>query len=355
MTTRSSDTTKAAAFQARMVGILNSSFLGLGMGIGHHLGLFDMMAGRDWATSAETAQAAGLDERYVREWLAAMVVGRIVEYDGAGKYRLPPEHSAAITREAGLGNMASRMCFVGYLGEVQEDVVTAFRNGGGVPYSRYPRFLDQLARNSAARFHANLLEVTLPLVDGVEKRLLEGIDVLDVGCGHGRAINVMAQAYPASRFLGVDVAAQSIDGARAEAASWGLRNARFEVRDAAALGDRESFDFITTFDAIHDQVDPASVLRGICTALRRGGTYLCVDIGGSGDLLTDMDHPLGPFLYTVSLMHCMTVSLANGGAGLGTMWGEPLARRMFREAGFDGVEVKRVAGDPTDIYYILRK
>jgi hypothetical protein len=123
MTTRSVDATKAAAFQERMVDILNSSFLGLAISVGHHLGLFDMMAGRDWATSAETAQAAGLDERYVREWLAAMVVGRIVEYDRTGKYRLPPEHSAAITREAGLGNMASRMCFVGYLGEVQEDVV----------------------------------------------------------------------------------------------------------------------------------------------------------------------------------------------------------------------------------------
>jgi len=355
MTTQPFDTTKAAAFQARMVEVLNSSFLGLAMSVGHHLGLFDMMAGRDWATSAETAQAAGLEERYVREWLAAMVVGRIVEYDGSGKYRLPPEHSAAITREAGLGNMASRMCYVGYLGEVEEDVVTAFRKGGGVPYSRYPRFLDQLASNTAAGFEANLLSVTVPLVDGLEERLRQGIDVLDVGCGHGHAINLMARAYPASRFLGVDVAAQSIDGGRAEAASWGLRNARFEVRDAAALGERENFDFITTFDAIHDQVDPASVLRGIYAALRRGGTYLCVDIGGSGDLLTDMDHPLGPFLYTASLMHCMTVSLANGGAGLGTMWGEPLARRMFREAGFDGVEVKRVAGDPTDIYYILRK
>jgi hypothetical protein len=107
--------------------------------------IFDTMAGRDWATSAETATAAKLQERYVREWLAAMVVGRIVEYNGAGKYRLPPEHSAAISREAGLGNMASRMCFIGHLGQVEEDVVTAFREGGGVPYSRYPRFLDQLA------------------------------------------------------------------------------------------------------------------------------------------------------------------------------------------------------------------
>ena len=355
MTTRSVDATKAAAFQARMIDVLNSSFLGLAIGVGYHLGLFDMMAGRDWATTAETARAAGLKERYAREWLAAMVVGRIVEYDGVGKYRLPPEHSAAISREAGLGNMASRMCYIGYLGQVEEDVVTAFRDGGGVPYSRYPRFLDQLATHNAAGFDANLLSVTLPLVEGLGQRLLEGIDVLDVGCGHGRAINLMAQAYPASRFLGVDVAAPSIDGARAEAASRGLRNARFEVRDAAALGERESFDFITTFDAIHDQVDPAAVLRGIYAALRPGGTYLCVDIGGSGDLVTDMDHPLAPFLYTVSLMHCMTVSLANGGAGLGTMWGEPLARQMFRNAGFGEAQVKHVAGDPTDIYYMLRK
>ena len=355
MTTQLLDATKAAAFQARMIEVLNSSFLGLAMSVGHHLGLFDVMAGRDWSTSAETATAAGLQERYVREWLAAMVVGRIVEYDGAGKYRLPPEHSAAISREAGLANMARRMCFVGYLGQVEEEVVAAFRDGGGVPYSRYPRFLDQLASNTAAGFDANLLSVTLPLVDGLEERLRQGIDVLDVGCGHGHAINLMAGAYPASRFLGVDVAGPSIEGARAEAASRGLRNARFELCDAATLGERESFDFITTFDAIHDQVDPARVLHGIYAALRPGGTYLCVDIGGSGDLLTDMDHPLAAFLYTVSLMHCMTVSLANGGAGLGTMWGEPLARQMFRDAGFGGVEVKRVAGDPTDIYYILRK
>jgi SAM-dependent methyltransferase len=251
--------------------------------------------------------------------------------------------------------MASRMCFVGYLGQVEEEVVAAFRDGGGVPYSRYPRFLDQLASNTAAGFDANLLSVTLPLVDGLEERLRQGMDVLDVGCGHGHAINLMAGAYPASRFLGVDLATQSIESARAEAASRGLRNAGFELRDAATLGEHESFDFITTFDAIHDQVDPAGVLHGIYAALRPGGIYLCVDIGGSGDLLTDMEHPLAPFLYTASMMHCMTVSLANGGAGLGTMWGEPLARRMFRDAGFGTVEVKRVADDPTDIYYILRK
>ena len=248
------------------------------------------------------------------------------------------------------------------LGQVEEDVVTAFRKGGGVPYSRYPRFLDQLASHNAASFDANLLNVTLPLVDDLETRLLQGIDVLDVGCGHGRAINLMAQAYPTSRFLGVDVAAQSIDGARAEAASRGLRNARFEVRDAATLGERESFDFITTFDAIHDQVDPASVLRGIFAALRRGGTYLCVDIGGSGDLLTDMGHPLGPFLYTARRPRSRTDSrhpgapAPNGRAGVAGDGVGGASRRCFnnqahlRKAGImsrrPDSRIRRSAGSP---------
>jgi hypothetical protein len=125
------DAAKVAAFQERMVDILNWSFLGLAISVGHHVGLFDVMTGGSWATSAEIARTADLNERYVREWLGAMVVGRIVEYDGAGKYRLPPEHSVAISREARLANMASRMCFIGYLGQVEEDVVTAFRQGGG--------------------------------------------------------------------------------------------------------------------------------------------------------------------------------------------------------------------------------
>src|SRR5215470_18647118 len=155
MTTQSFDPQRAAAFQQRMVEILNSSFLALAISIGHHLRLFDTMAGGDWITSPDTARTAGLQERYVREWLAAMVVGRIVEYDGTGQYRLPPEHSAAISREAGLANMASRMCFVGYLGQVEQEVITAFRDGGGVPYSRYPAFLDQLARHTASGFDAN--------------------------------------------------------------------------------------------------------------------------------------------------------------------------------------------------------
>jgi SAM-dependent methyltransferase len=139
-----------------------------------------------------------------------------------------------------------------------------------------------------------------------------------------------------------------------EAETWSLRNARFEDRDAATLDGDPSFDFITTFDSIHDQADPAAVLRGIAHSLNHGGSYLCVDIAASSDVADNATHPAGPFLYAFSTMHCMTVSLAGGGAGLGSVWGEQLAVRMLAEAGFGDVDVRRVEGDFINNYYICR-
>jgi 2-polyprenyl-3-methyl-5-hydroxy-6-metoxy-1,4-benzoquinol methylase len=125
--------------------------------------------------------------------------------------------------------------------------------------------------------------------------------------------------------------------------------------DAAKLTGPARFDFITTFDAIHDQAHPDRVLEGIASMLRPGGTYLCVDIAASSRLEENMAHPLGPLLYTVSCMHCMTVSLAYGGAGLGTVWGEQKALEMMRAAGFTDTKVKRVEGDILNNYYVATK
>ena len=190
-----------------------------------------------------------------------------------------------------------------------------------MPYSEFPEFQGLMAEDSAMVFDATLLDVVLPLVPGLPDRLRAGIDVADVGCGCGHAINLMAAAYPASRFVGIDFSTEGIATATAEAAARGLTNTSFEERDAATLDGPPAFDLVTTFDAIHDQADPARVLRGIHDMLRPGGTYLCVDIRASSDLADNVDHPLGPFLYTVSCMHCMTVSLAQDGAGLGAVVG----------------------------------
>jgi len=116
-----------------------------------------------------------------------------------------------------------------------------------------------------------------------------------------------------------------------------------------------SYDLVTTFDAVHDQADPAAVLGGISNALRPDGVYLMVDIAASSHVHNNADHSIGPLLYTISTMHCMTVSLAQDGEGLGTMWGEEKARRMLGEAGFTRVEVERLPHDFQNNYFIARK
>jgi 2-polyprenyl-3-methyl-5-hydroxy-6-metoxy-1,4-benzoquinol methylase len=187
------------------------------------------------------------------------------------------------------------------------------------------------------------------------ERLTQGIDVLDVGCGSGHALNLMATAFPKSRFRGYDFSLEAIERGRAEAGERGLSNVEFETRDVTKLGESEAFDLITAFDAIHDQADPAAVLAGIAKALRSDGTFLMVDVAASSHLHENLDHPLGPLFYSISCMHCMTVSLSLGGAGLGAMWGEQKAQEMLDEAGFGCVEIKRVDDNITSTYYIARK
>jgi SAM-dependent methyltransferase len=252
-------------------------------------------------------------------------------------------------------NLATGMQYIGLMAMVEDQIVDCFRHGGGVPYSAFPRFQAVMAEDSGAVHDATLIDMTLPLVPGLIDRLRQGIDVADVGCGSGHAANLMAEAFPRSQFAGFDFSDAGIAAARLEAERKGLANARFEKRDAARLGEIGQFDFITTFDAVHDQARPDLVLAGIADALRPAGVYLCVDTSASSNLAENLDHPIGPFLYTVSCMHCMTVSLADGGMGLGTMWGEQTARKMLAEAGFTSIEAARLDGDIVNTYLIATK
>jgi len=356
MTTETIDQAKAGAFAGQMVGILNGSILGLMTSIGHRTGLFDKMAELPPSTSEQIAQATGLNERYVREWLGAMVTGRFMEYDPAGKtYRLPPEHAASITRAAGPNNLAAFMQFGALMGNVEDQIVDCFQKGGGVPYSAYPKFQQLMAEESAQVFDATLTDVTLPLVPGLVDRLKSGIEVADISCGQGHAINLMAKAFSNSRFVGYDFSEGGISAGKAEAKQLGLTNARFEVKDVAALNETATYDLITVFDAIHDQAQPRKVLANISRALKRDGVFLCVDIQASSNLEENMQHPLAPMLYGVSTLHCMTVSLALNGEGLGTVWGEQKARELLTEAGFKQIDIEHIEGDIFNSYYVCRK
>jgi 2-polyprenyl-3-methyl-5-hydroxy-6-metoxy-1,4-benzoquinol methylase len=350
------ETTAAEEFADRMMGVFNDSALGLLLSVGHQVGLFDTMAALPPSTSAEIASAGGLDERYVREWLAGVTTGRIVEHDPANAtYWLPAEHAASLTAVAGAGNFARLLQFLTLLGQVEEQVVTCFREGGGVGYESFPRFHELMAEDSAATHDAGLVDLVVPVVPGLRERLETGATVADIGCGSGHAVNLLARAFPASRFVGYDFSEEAIDAARREATEWSLTNAEFIVQDVAALDACEEYDVVTAFDAIHDQAHPAQVLEKAAESLKPGGTFLMVDIDASSHVHENVDQPGSTFLYTVSLMHCMTVSLAQGGDGLGTAWGRQTAMRMLEEAGFDRVALHEVETDPFNAYYVATK
>jgi SAM-dependent methyltransferase len=347
------DRAKARAFTQLMVRHLEGAAVSLMLEVGRRVGLFDAMAQMGAVTSAEIAEKAGLDERYVREWLAAMVCGGVVEYAAdAHTYRLPREHASALTGSSAR-NLTSMVEMFPLLNRVIPDVAEAFRTGRGVPYSAFqPDFTGLMDRRSRPRYDELLFSAYLGKPEGLVARLEAGIRVADVGCGTGHCITLMARRFPKSAFVGYDISESGIAGARAAAA--GLDNASFVVQDVANLETPAPFDLVTAFDAIHDQADPAGVLRRIRAALSPGGLFLMLDVWASSDLADNVGVPMAPYLYTMSTMHCMSVSLAAGGPGLGTAWGHQTATRMLREAGFDDVQLfERV--DPANSLYVAHR
>ncbi|MFT2009970.1 class I SAM-dependent methyltransferase [Pontibacter sp. 13R65] len=353
------NTARAEAFADYLLDTLNKSALSLMISIGHRAHLFDTMHELNYATSEEIAKEAGLNERYIREWLGALTTGGIVEYSPETKtFHLPPEHAAYLTREAGADNMAVFMQYTAVLGQVEDDILTCFKEGGGVPYSKFHRFHKVMAEDSGQSVLSSLESHILPLVPGLWDRLKEGIRVLDVGCGSGKIIVKLGSLFPESLFTGLDLSAEALATARTEAASLSLQNVEFKEQDLSNFDQTAptaEYDLITTFDAIHDQGQPLQVLKGIHKALKSDGVYLMQDISGTSHLEEDMQHPIGPFLYTISCMHCMTVSLAQNGEGLGAMWGEEKTREYLQKAGFTSVTTNKLAHDIQNNWYVVRK
>ncbi|MEJ2694640.1 MAG: methyltransferase domain-containing protein [Candidatus Thiodiazotropha sp.] len=347
------------AFADRMIDMLNQGALSLMVSIGHRTGLFDALAELPPATLDEIASHTALDRRYTLEWLSAMVTGKIIRYaPDSQRYHLPENHAALLTRSAAPDNIAVFAQYIGLLGQVEDRVIDCFHNGGGVAYKHFPRFHEVMAEDSGQTVLAALEEHILPLVSDLIPALQKGIRVLDAGCGRGRALLHLAHSYPNSEFVGYELSEEAICHARSQATAQGLSNLRFERRDLTDFVDTaeaELFDLVTAFDAIHDQITPQSVLDGIHRTLKQGGTFLMQDIRASSHLENNLDHPIAPLLYTLSTMHCMSVSLAGNGEGLGTMWGEELALEMLNRAGFQVVEVHRLEHDFQNNFYVMRK
>jgi SAM-dependent methyltransferase len=335
------DQAKVEAFMGKAMTDVVSAVATVMASIGDRLGLFKELA-KGPATSAELADRAHINERYAREWLSEMASAGYLAYDPISqRFTLPPDHVPVLAQEGGpffFG--AAYQLLLAEIGPFNQ-LIQAFRQGGGVPMEAYgPELWEGQARFSSGFFEHLLVPVWLPAMPDVQAKLERGALVADVGCGHGRALIKLAQTYPQSRYVGYDLFAPAVAKATANAQAGGVADrVRFEHLDISE-GLPEQYDVITTFDVVHDAVSPLRLLRAIREGLRPDGRYVCMEANGS-DKLEENAGLLGSLFYGVSVLYCMTTSLANHGEGLGTLGlPETKLRALCAEAGFS--DVRRV-------------
>jgi 2-polyprenyl-3-methyl-5-hydroxy-6-metoxy-1,4-benzoquinol methylase len=349
------DQEKVEAFVGRAVGDFGGAMTTLFCALGDRLGLHKALAEHGPATSAELAVRCGLQERYVREWARGMAAAGYLEYSvDSERFTLPPEHAPVLAQETGpmfFGGAYQEL--LGCLSAL--DAVThAFRAGGGAPQDAYsPDMWEGLERFTASWFENLLPAEWIPALPEVRAKLERGATLADVGCGAGRALVKLATLHPASSYTGYDAFAAQIERARANADDAGLADRiAFERRDVAAEGLPRQFDVITTFDVVHDAVDPLGLMRAIRAGLAPDGTYLVLEVN-CADHAHEMTGPLAQVLYGFSVLYCMTTSLAHDGAGLGTCGlPESRLRELAGQAGFGSVT--RVAENPFNVLYALK-
>jgi 2-polyprenyl-3-methyl-5-hydroxy-6-metoxy-1,4-benzoquinol methylase len=332
---KSIDWSKVKAFAGLMTNDLGAAMQGALTYIGDRLGIFKALAGAGAVTAAELASRTGLNERYLREWLGAMTAARYIDYDAASaRYSMPPEHALILADENSQFFMGGFMQMIVPEVAMAPKLLESFRTGRGLPQSEYPpEVFEAIERGSAPIYRHSLVRKWLPAMPAVEAKLRAGAAALDVGCGSGRAVITLAQAYPKSHFSGYDAHHGSVERARANAAKAGVsERVTFDVVDCTRLP-KSRFDLITCFDVIHDSVDPVGLMRSIRGALKPDGSFLMVEMNVSGKVEENVN-PLGRLMYSASTLYCMTVSLAHGGAGIGALMGEERARALAEEAGF---------------------
>ena len=353
-TTPELDQERLEAFVERIVLDVGTAMRGGLLYIGDRLGIFRALADGEPVTPAQLAERSGLDERYLREWLGSMTTAEYVEHDAArGTYRLPPEHALPLADEDFPFFTGGFLQMIVPTVSVAPQVAEAFRTGKGVTQDQYlPDMYEAIERGTAPWYKHHLVQTWLPELTGVPAKLEAGGTVLDVGCGRGLAAITIAKAFPKARVSGYDIHPGSIEGAREHAEAEGVGDrVTFEVADGAELPE-DRFDLVTTFDVVHDSVDPVGLMRSIRGSLREDGTYLMLEMNASGDV-EENRNPLGRFLYNVSTLYCMTTSLAHGGAGIGACMGEEKARELAYAAGYSHFR-KLPIEDPFSVLYELK-
>lgn len=339
------DEARMEEFADRAVGDFSSTMTVMLCHVGDRLGLFEDLHADGPATPAELAERTGLDERYVAEWLRGLRAPGYLDYDeDSGRYELSPEHAMVLAAEGSPVFLGGGYQVLGGIMEPIHRIVDAFEDGGGAAQDAYGHhFWAGMERFSSGWLENFLLEEWIPAMPDVEAKLESGCRYADVGCGSGRALNKLARSFPDSTFVGYDLFPTQAERARenVEASGVGGR-VEIEVADASE-GLPETYDVISTFDVVHDAVDPLGLLEGIRGSLDPDGVYVCLDVN-CADTHEENEGPLAAMFYGFSVFYCMTTSLANGGAGLGTSgFPEAKCQELSEKAGFS--EVRQVPID----------
>jgi SAM-dependent methyltransferase len=305
-------------------------------------------------TADELARGAGLDPRYVLEILSGLAAAAVVEYDaGSGRFDLPPEHALFIADEASPYFMGGFFDMLPAVMSQVDGVAKATKEGGGVPFEAFgDRMIRGIDRSNTPSQTVFLLERWLPAVPGLVTDLEAGARVADVGCGSGTAALLMARAFPNAEVHGFDVSAGSVNAARERAD--GLSNVEFTQLDVTEIPTEPPFRLVTTFDVIHDLRDPLAGLRRVRDALADDGQYLMMEPNAGSNLEENLT-PRGALLYGTSTLHCMTQSLAIGGAGLGAVWGRQRAEELASEAGFGSFRELDEISNKFSAFYLLTR
>jgi 2-polyprenyl-3-methyl-5-hydroxy-6-metoxy-1,4-benzoquinol methylase len=351
------DRDQVNAFAFQVWSYKQGEMVSLMIHLGDRLGLYRAMEGAGPLTPAELAQrAGGLAERWVLEWLRGQAAARLVEYRGEDRFELTPVGAAVLADEEQSLAFAAGAFGGGFAPEMVDRLADAFRTGVGLTYDmqganaahRTERMLGPWARLA-------LVPTILPALDGVVAKLERGAHVLDVGCGAGVAVFAMAKAYPKSLFDGYDLSHHAISRARESAAKNDFRNVEFFERRGEEVPPDPVYDFVLTFDCLHDMTRPDRVMRAIRAGMKDDGTWLIKDIKSHAVWEKNLRNPMLAMMYGFSVSSCMSSALSEpGGLGLGTLGLHPdRARAMTLEAGFTRFK-QHDFEDPANLYYEVR-
>lgn len=337
------DTKKLEALLGTMVNELGAAANAALVLVGDKLGLFKTLSRLGPATAGDLARETKTHERYIREWLSAQAASGFITYDAAtDRFSMSPEQSAVLADDESPVNMAGGFQSLAAIFADEPRLAQAFRDGKGIGWGEHCNCLFcGVARFFRPGYKAHLVAEWLPALDEVVSKLERGAKVADVGCGHGISTAIMAEAFPRSRFVGIDFHDASVDVAREKAA--GLGNVAFEVARAQDFAGA-NLDLVTIFDALHDMGDPVGAARHVRRALAPDGTLMLVE-PMAGDRLCDNLNPVGRVYYAFSTSICVPSSLGQEvGAALGAQAGEKRLRKVLNEAGF--TRVRRAAETP---------